>query len=89
MPEKRVQFISRSFSTYYRKIILTKYQAVIVKSKHVSIKVDIIPVSNPDIFSTSQRIAMAQEMMQLVQSNPEIHGATGICIYRNVRSYWC
>ena len=41
-------------------------------------KVDIFPISNPDIFSQSQRIAMAQEMMQLVQSNPEVHGPTGI-----------
>ena len=41
-------------------------------------RVDIFPVSNPDIFSQSQRIAMAQEMMQLVQSNPEVHGAAGI-----------
>tara|TARA_R100001369_G_scaffold33018_1_gene58056 strand:- start:3871 stop:6348 length:2478 start_codon:yes stop_codon:yes gene_type:complete len=40
-------------------------------------KVDIFPVSNPDIFSQSQRIAMAQEMMQLVQSNPQVHGPTG------------
>ena len=37
-------------------------------------RVDIFPISNPDIFSQSQRIAMAQEMMQLVQSNPEVHG---------------
>jgi hypothetical protein len=41
-------------------------------------RVDIFPVSNPDIFSQSQRIAMAQEMMQLVQSNPEVHGQSGI-----------
>ena len=41
-------------------------------------RVDIIPVSNPDIFSTAQRIAMAQEMMQLVNSNPQIHGPNGI-----------
>ena len=41
-------------------------------------RVDIIPVSNPDIFSTSQRIAMAQELMQLVQSNPSVHGPQGI-----------
>ena len=41
-------------------------------------RVDIFPVSNPDIFSQSQRIAMAQEMMQLVQSNPEVHGPSGI-----------
>jgi hypothetical protein len=41
-------------------------------------RVDVFPVSNPDIFSQSQRIAMAQEMMQLVQSNPEVHGASGV-----------
>tara|TARA_R100000544_G_scaffold5722_2_gene2183 strand:+ start:7234 stop:9717 length:2484 start_codon:yes stop_codon:yes gene_type:complete len=41
-------------------------------------RVDIIPISNPDIFSTSQRIAMAQEMMQLVQSNPDVHGPEGV-----------
>ena len=40
--------------------------------------IDIFPVSNPDIFSTSQRIVMAQEMMQLVQSNPQIHGPGGV-----------
>tara|TARA_R100000655_G_scaffold34735_1_gene67566 strand:+ start:486 stop:2951 length:2466 start_codon:yes stop_codon:yes gene_type:complete len=41
-------------------------------------RVDIFPISNPDIFSQSQRIAMAQEMMQLVQSNPEVHGPAGV-----------
>jgi len=40
--------------------------------------IDIFPVSNPDIFSQSQRIAMAQEMMALVQSNPQVHGPNGI-----------
>ena len=49
-----------------------------VKAQDFDDKVDIIPVSNPDIFSTAQRIAMAQEMMQLVQSNPNIHGPDGI-----------
>tara|TARA_S200002703_G_scaffold103207_1_gene89480 strand:- start:495 stop:2948 length:2454 start_codon:yes stop_codon:yes gene_type:complete len=49
-----------------------------IKAQDFDEKVDIMPISNPDIFSTSQRIAMAQEMMQLVQSNPEIHGPGGI-----------
>ena len=48
-----------------------------VKQQDFDDRVDIFPVSNPDIFSTSQRIVMAQEMMQLVQSNPEIHGPGG------------
>jgi hypothetical protein len=49
-----------------------------IKQADFDDRVDVFPVSNPDIFSTSQRIVMAQEMMQLVQSNPEIHGPNGI-----------
>ena len=48
-----------------------------IKLQDFDERVDIIPISNPDIFSQAQRIAMAQEMMQLVQSNPEVHGPTG------------
>jgi hypothetical protein len=51
---------------------------LLVKAQDFDDRVDVIPVSNPDIFSTTQRITMAQEMMQLVQSNPSIHGAGGI-----------
>ena len=49
-----------------------------VKQADFDERVDVFPVSNPDIFSTSQRIVMAQEMMQLVQSNPQIHGPNGV-----------
>ena len=49
-----------------------------IKLNDFAERVDIFPVSNPDILSQSQRIAMAQEMMQLVQSNPEVHGPSGI-----------
>jgi len=41
-------------------------------------RVDIIPVSDPNIFSQSQRVTLAQELLQMVQSNPEIHGPMGI-----------
>tara|TARA_R100001126_G_scaffold23716_2_gene12119 strand:+ start:192 stop:2681 length:2490 start_codon:yes stop_codon:yes gene_type:complete len=37
-------------------------------------RVDVLPVSDPNIFSMSQRIALAQTELQLVQSNPQIHG---------------
>lgn len=36
-------------------------------------RIDIIPVSDPNFFSMSQRISLAQQELQLVQSNPEIH----------------
>jgi len=41
-------------------------------------RIDIVPVSDPNIFSMSQRVMLAQEMMQMVQSNPQIHGPQGI-----------
>jgi hypothetical protein len=36
-------------------------------------KVDIIPVADPNIFSQSQRISMAQTELQLAMSNPQMH----------------
>ena len=41
-------------------------------------RIDILPVSDPNIFSMSQRVMMAQEMLNMVQSNPQIHGPMGI-----------
>ncbi len=37
-------------------------------------RIDVLPVSDPNIFSMSQRIALAQTELQMVQSNPDIHG---------------
>ena len=36
-------------------------------------KVDILPVADPNIFSQTQRISMAQTQLQLAQSNPQVH----------------
>ena len=49
-----------------------------IKQADFDARVDIVPVSDPNIFSMSQRIALAQELMQMVQSNPDIHGPQGI-----------
>ena len=44
-----------------------------IKAKDFSAEVDILPVSDPNIFSQTQRIGMAQTQLQLAQSNPQIH----------------
>ena len=44
-----------------------------VKVSDFDDKVDIIPVADPNIFSQSQRISMAQTELQLAQSNPQMH----------------
>ncbi len=45
-----------------------------IKQSDFDDRIDVIPVSDPNIFSMSQRIALSQTQLQLVQSNPEIHG---------------
>jgi hypothetical protein len=36
-------------------------------------RVDVLPVSDPNIFSMAQRVTLAQTQLQLAQSNPEMH----------------
>jgi len=36
-------------------------------------RIDIVPVSDPNIFSTAQRIAQAQAILQMAQSAPQLH----------------
>jgi hypothetical protein len=49
-----------------------------VKQTDFDDRIDVIPVSDPNIFSQSQRITLAQELLQMVQSNPQVHGPNGI-----------
>ena len=44
-----------------------------IKQADFNNKVAIIPVADPNIFSQSQRISLAQTQLQLAQSNPQIH----------------
>jgi hypothetical protein len=44
-----------------------------IKQSDFDDRVDILPVSDPNIFSMAQRITLAQTQLQLAQSNPELH----------------
>ena len=54
-----------------------------VKVSDFDDKVDILPVADPNIFSQTQRISMAQTQLQLAQSNPQIHN-----LYQAYRSMY-
>jgi hypothetical protein len=54
-----------------------------IKQTDFDDKVDILPVADPNIFSQSQRISLAQTQLQLAQSNPQIHD-----IYQAYRSMY-
>ena len=44
-----------------------------IKVQDFDDRVDILPVADPNIFSQTQRISLAQSQLQLAQSNPRIH----------------
>jgi hypothetical protein len=54
-----------------------------IKSQDFDDRVDILPVADPNIFSQTQRISLAQSQLQLAQSNPQIHN-----LYQAYRSMY-
>ena len=44
-----------------------------IKATDFDDRVDVMPISDPNIFSMSQRIMFAQTQLQLAQSNPQVH----------------
>ena len=44
-----------------------------VKAADFDGRIDILPVSDPNIFSMAQRVALAQEQLKLAQTNPQMH----------------
>jgi hypothetical protein len=54
----------------------------VIKQSDFDDRVDILPVADPNIFSQTQRISLAQTEMQLAASNPAIHNQYEV--YRNM-----
>jgi hypothetical protein len=44
-----------------------------IKVQDFDDRIDILPVADPNIFSQTQRISIAQSQLQLAQSNPQMH----------------
>ena len=54
-----------------------------IKMQDFDDRIDILPVADPNIFSQTQRISMAQSQLQLAQSNPKMHN-----LYQAYRSMY-
>jgi len=53
-----------------------------IKQTDFDDRVDVVPVADPNIFSMSQRITLAQTQLQIATSNPQMHNMYQI--YRNM-----
>jgi hypothetical protein len=53
-----------------------------IKQTDFDDRVDVVPVADPNIFSMSQRITLAQTQLQIATSNPQLHNMYQI--YRNM-----
>jgi len=53
-----------------------------IKQADFDDRIDIMPVADPNIFSMSQRITLAQTQLQIATSNPQLHNMYQI--YRNM-----
>jgi hypothetical protein len=78
------KILSRIISTYLPKEY--PYDVIggarIIKQADFDDRIDILPVADPNIFSMSQRITLAQTQLQLATSNPQIHNLYSA--YRNM-----
>ena len=67
--------LSDVFSTYLPPVY--PYDVVggerTIKQTDFDAKIDILPVADPNIFSATQRVAIAQTELQLAQTNPQMH----------------
>ena len=53
-----------------------------IKQKDFDDRIDIIPVADPNIFSMTQRVTLAQTELQMAMSNPQMHN-----LYASYRKY--
>ena len=73
--KKEFKLLSRVFKLYLPQEY--PYDVVggqrLIKQTDFDDRVDILPVADPNIFSQTQRISLAQSELQLATSNPQIH----------------
>jgi hypothetical protein len=82
--KKEFTILARVFKTYLPPVY--PYDVIggqnQVKQLDFDDRIDILPIADPNIFSQTQRISLAQTEMQLAASNPQIHNQYEV--YRNM-----
>ena len=82
--KKEFTILARVFKTYLPPVY--PYDVIggqnQIKQLDFDDRIDILPVADPNIFSQTQRISLAQTEMQLAASNPQIHNQYEV--YRNM-----
>jgi hypothetical protein len=74
---QKIEFklLAKVFSTYLPPTY--PYQVAggdsFIKAQDFDQRVDVLPQSDPNVFSISQRVTMAQMQLQLAQTNPQMH----------------
>ena len=73
--KREFELLSKVFATYLPPIY--PYDVVggarEIKAQDFDQRIDVLPVADPNIFSQTQRITMAQTELQLAMSNPQMH----------------
>ena len=68
--------LAKVFKDFYPQVYpydVGKNAAAVFKASDFDERVDVIPVSDPNIFSMSQRVTLAQTQLQMAQSDPKQH----------------
>ena len=82
--KREFTFLSRVFKLYLPPVypyVVVGGQRQIMQTDFDS-RIDILPVADPNIFSQTQRISLAQTELQLASSNPRMHNQYEV--YRNM-----
>ena len=75
---QKIEFnlLAKVFKDFYPQVYpydVGKNAAAVFKAQDFDERVDIMPVSDPNIFSMSQRVTLAQTQLQMAQSDPQSH----------------
>ena len=73
--KKEFRLLAKIYSKYLppEYPYMTEGGQQVVMAKDFDDRIDVLPVSDPNIFSMAQRVLIAQQQLQMAQAAPEIH----------------